>query len=132
MACLIRVPTEVVKQRMQAGVAGHTTFVEATKIIMQREGPIGFYTGFGITVMREIPFSLVQFPVYEYLKVRNSVPNLVLALHSYMLTNYFVIVRDRDIILYLCVHCVSPMSSLLLLSYTVSFSCYPSYVSSNV
>lgn len=29
----------------------------------------GFYTGYGITIMREIPFSLVQFPLYEMMKV---------------------------------------------------------------
>jgi solute carrier family 25 S-adenosylmethionine transporter 26 len=32
-----------------------------------------FYKGFGITIMREIPFSLIQFPLYEFMKVRRGV-----------------------------------------------------------
>ena len=66
VACMIRVPTEVVKQRMQTGM--HPTFAGAVQVTFQREGFVGFYTGFGITIMREIPFSLIQFPLYEYMK----------------------------------------------------------------
>ena len=29
----------------------------------------GLYRGYGITLMREIPFALIQFPIYERLKV---------------------------------------------------------------
>lgn len=29
----------------------------------------GLYRGFGSTIVREIPFSLIQFPILEYLKV---------------------------------------------------------------
>lgn len=32
------------------------------------EGISGFYKGFGPTIMREIPFSLIQFPLYEKMK----------------------------------------------------------------
>lgn len=67
MACLVRVPTEVVKQRMQAGMGG-SSMVSTCRSIFQKEGAMGFYMGFNITVMREIPFSLVQFPLYEYMK----------------------------------------------------------------
>jgi hypothetical protein len=37
--------------------------------LKSKGGLMGFYSGFGITIMREIPFSLVQFPLYEYAKV---------------------------------------------------------------
>lgn len=66
MACLIRVPTEVVKQRMQAGLG--TSISSTLKSIMAIDGIGGLYKGFGITLMREIPFSLVQFPLYEKMK----------------------------------------------------------------
>uniref|UniRef100_A0A7S2Y3T2 S-adenosylmethionine mitochondrial carrier protein n=1 Tax=Fibrocapsa japonica TaxID=94617 RepID=A0A7S2Y3T2_9STRA len=66
VACLVRVPTEVVKQRMQTGQYG--SFREAVSTIMKTEGPGGFYTGYLTTVAREIPFSFIQFPMYEGLK----------------------------------------------------------------
>lgn len=69
-ACMVRVPTEVVKQRMQTGM--YSSFLQALTQTMAKEGVLGFYSGFGITIMREIPFSLVQFPLYEYMKVRDS------------------------------------------------------------
>ena len=67
MACLVRVPTEVVKQRMQTGM--EKSALEAVPKILRTEGLIGgLYSGFGVTVMREIPFSAIQFPIYERLK----------------------------------------------------------------
>lgn len=32
------------------------------------EGVFGFYRGFWTTVMRDIPFSMLQLPIWEYLK----------------------------------------------------------------
>ncbi|XP_069793217.1 mitochondrial S-adenosylmethionine carrier protein isoform X2 [Narcine bancroftii] len=66
VACLIRVPTEVVKQRSQAcpTLGTYKVFIETLK----QEGILGLYRGFGSTVKREIPFSLVQFPLWEFLK----------------------------------------------------------------
>ncbi|XP_041835607.1 S-adenosylmethionine mitochondrial carrier protein isoform X3 [Melanotaenia boesemani] len=68
VACLIRVPTEVVKQRTQASPSCSTyTMLLAT---LREEGVRGLYRGYCSTVIREIPFSLVQFPLWEYLKVQ--------------------------------------------------------------
>lgn len=67
MACLVRVPTEIVKQRMQAGQYG--TLRQAVSATMQRDGVRGFYNGFGTTLLREIPFAFIQFPIYEHLKL---------------------------------------------------------------
>ena len=64
---MIRVPTETLKQRMQAGI--DKTGFEALNRIMSAEGFLGLYKGFGITIFREIPFSFIQFPIYEALKV---------------------------------------------------------------
>ena len=66
MACLVRVPTEVVKQRMQAGQ--YVSLRETVSATLKRDGPSGFYTGFGTTLLREIPFAFIQFPLYEQFK----------------------------------------------------------------
>ncbi|XP_031697500.1 mitochondrial S-adenosylmethionine carrier protein isoform X3 [Anarrhichthys ocellatus] len=66
VACLIRVPTEVVKQRTQASPS--STTYRMLLATLRAEGVRGLYRGFGSTVLREIPFSLVQFPLWEYLK----------------------------------------------------------------
>nr|XP_023649727.1 S-adenosylmethionine mitochondrial carrier protein isoform X1 [Paramormyrops kingsleyae] len=66
VACLIRVPTEVVKQRAQAGPSSGT--LQVLLRTLRQEGFWGLYRGYGSTVLREIPFSLVQFPLWEYLK----------------------------------------------------------------
>ncbi|XP_063330668.1 mitochondrial S-adenosylmethionine carrier protein isoform X2 [Pelmatolapia mariae] len=70
VACLIRVPTEVVKQRAQASLSSSTyNILLAT---LREEGVRGLYRGYGSTVLREIPFSLVQFPLWEYLKAGST------------------------------------------------------------
>jgi len=67
-ACLVRVPTEVVKQNMQAG--NYRTLTETASALLKKEGIMGLYRGFGTTVMREIPFSLIQFPLWEGMKAK--------------------------------------------------------------
>ncbi|KAM9186280.1 mitochondrial S-adenosylmethionine carrier protein isoform 5-T5 [Dugong dugon] len=67
VACLIRVPSEVVKQRAQVS-ASSGTFQIFTNILY-REGIQGLYRGYKSTVLREIPFSFVQFPLWESLKI---------------------------------------------------------------
>lgn len=66
MACLVRVPVEVVKQRLQSG--NEASFSSAVRNTLAREGWTGFYRGYLTTVMREIPFSLIQFPLWEFFK----------------------------------------------------------------
>lgn len=73
-ACLIRVPTEVIKTRMQTstyGNLGKSSFA-AAKLVLEKEGLRGFYRGFGSTIMREIPFTSLQFPMYEFFKLQLS------------------------------------------------------------
>ncbi|KAG0210296.1 hypothetical protein BGX28_009452 [Mortierella sp. GBA30] len=65
-ACFVRVPTEVIKQRMQTKQFQTTT--GALKSVIQNEGILGFYRGYLSTVAREIPFTCIQFPLYEYMK----------------------------------------------------------------
>ncbi|KAJ2722796.1 S-adenosylmethionine transporter [Coemansia sp. Benny D115] len=65
-ACLVRVPTEVVKQRLQAGQ--HGSLAAAIRGTYGAEGLLGFYRGYLTQVVREIPFTCIQFPIYEFLK----------------------------------------------------------------
>ncbi|KAM6060124.1 mitochondrial S-adenosylmethionine carrier protein isoform 6-T11 [Theristicus caerulescens] len=73
VACLIRVPSEVVKQRAQVSPTSST--LRILSHTLYHEGIRGLYRGYKSTVLREIPFSLVQFPLWESLKlVRRCCP----------------------------------------------------------
>ena len=63
---VVRVPFEVVKQRMQAGV--EKTWREAVSNILASSGPKGFFAGWGALALRDLPFDLIEFPLYEALK----------------------------------------------------------------
>lgn len=62
----VRVPFEIVKQRLQSGL--HKTSSEAIRAIFAKQGIPGFFAGYGSLVLRELPFDAIQFPLYEYLK----------------------------------------------------------------
>ncbi|KAJ6453098.1 mitochondrial carrier domain-containing protein [Mycena sanguinolenta] len=73
-ACLVRVPTEVIKTRAQTSSYGPgKSSLSAAKFTLASDGWGGFYRGFGSTIMREIPFTSIQFPLYELLKSRLSI-----------------------------------------------------------
>lgn len=72
-ACAVRVPTEVVKQRAQAREYGSS--MEALAAILAKRRTVGLYgvfrelyRGWNITVMREVPFTVIQFPLWEAMK----------------------------------------------------------------
>ena len=94
VACLVRVPTEVIKTRMQTASYGTLakSSLSAAQLVLASDGVRGFYRGFSTTIMREvrvidlinrsmfirsvvyqIPFTSLQFPLYELLKVELSV-----------------------------------------------------------
>mmetsp|Transcript_50733 Transcript_50733/g.122366 ORF Transcript_50733/g.122366 Transcript_50733/m.122366 type:complete len:329 (-) Transcript_50733:156-1142(-) len=77
-ACLVRVPTEVIKAKMQT--THDATLLNTFKAVLKEEshqGSLisrltqtgGLYRGYGMTLMREIPFAMIQFPMYEFLKL---------------------------------------------------------------
>ena len=68
MACLVRVPCEVIKQRAQ--MAHHLSSLHILRATVAQEGVPGLYRGYITTVLREIPFSLIQFPLWEFFKSR--------------------------------------------------------------
>jgi len=72
-ACAVRVPTEVVKQRAQA--RQYERSVDALAAILRQYRSVGvagvwreLYRGWSVTIMREVPFTIIQFPLWEGLK----------------------------------------------------------------
>ncbi|XP_026750541.2 S-adenosylmethionine mitochondrial carrier protein homolog [Galleria mellonella] len=70
LACVIRVPTEIAKQRKQTYVGNKarssiSILLEAYKAEGFRKG---LYRGFMSTVARDLPFSFIELPVWEMLK----------------------------------------------------------------
>jgi len=72
-ACAVRVPTEVVKQRAQA--SQHPSSLSALTHILNQRHTRGLahvwqelYRGWSITIIREVPFTIIQFPLWEALK----------------------------------------------------------------
>jgi solute carrier family 25 S-adenosylmethionine transporter 26 len=72
VACLVRVPVEIAKQRRQALlVKNETSSLQLLYQAFKTDGlRKGVYRGFGVTIMREVPFSFIQFPLWEYLKTQ--------------------------------------------------------------
>lgn len=72
VACLVRVPVEISKQRRQVQSTQYKN-VSAFNILVQAyqtEGVVrGLYRGFGATIMREIPFAFIQYPLWEWFKL---------------------------------------------------------------
>lgn len=72
-ACAVRVPTEVVKQRAQA--RQYPSSLAALSSILSQRPAIGIsgvwrelYRGWSITIFREVPFTVIQFPLWEAIK----------------------------------------------------------------
>ncbi|XP_057341637.1 S-adenosylmethionine mitochondrial carrier protein homolog [Microplitis mediator] len=60
MACLVKVPVEVLKQRRQALLTDTHPAVLGLRTL---------YRGYGITLLRDLPFGLFQMPVWDFLKL---------------------------------------------------------------
>jgi solute carrier family 25 S-adenosylmethionine transporter 26 len=71
MACWIRVPIDNIKQRMQVGTLSLQHQIHS---IYTQHGIMGFYRSYGTTIMRDVPFAAIQFPLYEYLKQKEWNP----------------------------------------------------------
>ena len=93
-ACLVRVPVELIKQRLQVGHHStaaaawadilkeaaeasskngkkHTVAKKASSVIVSPAAVARvLYRGYPITVFREVPFAMVQMPLYEWLKAK--------------------------------------------------------------
>eukprot|EP01023_Acetabularia_acetabulum_P017756 TRINITY_DN18907_c0_g1_i11.p2 TRINITY_DN18907_c0_g1~~TRINITY_DN18907_c0_g1_i11.p2 ORF type:complete len:309 (+),score=70.43 TRINITY_DN18907_c0_g1_i11:246-1172(+) len=67
-ASVVRVPTEVVKQRMQTGE--FKQLGTAISSILKKEGAKGMYAGYRAFLLRDIPFDAIEFFSYEVLKTK--------------------------------------------------------------
>ena len=72
-ACAVRVPTEVVKQRAQAVQSPSSLAALRSILDLRRSVGLGglwreMYRGWNITLMREVPFTMIQFPLWEGMK----------------------------------------------------------------
>lgn len=63
---VVRVPTEVVKQRMQTGEFRHA--LTALGTIARTEGARGLFAGYGSFLLRDLPFDAIEFLAYEQIK----------------------------------------------------------------
>lgn len=69
VSCAVRVPYEIVKMRSQTNTGPPQGNLAIFKDILAKEGPVGAYRGFVSTVIRDIPFSAIQYPIWERLKL---------------------------------------------------------------
>ena len=61
-----RVPSEVLKQRLQAGIFDNVG--EAAIVTFRQDGMKGFFRGTGATLCREVPFYVLGMGLYEEAK----------------------------------------------------------------
>mmetsp|Transcript_7600 Transcript_7600/g.23044 ORF Transcript_7600/g.23044 Transcript_7600/m.23044 type:complete len:356 (-) Transcript_7600:1220-2287(-) len=85
-ASVIRVPQEVLKQRIQADV--YPNIAEAIPMLFRQSGVMGLYTGYVATISRDVPWNALSFLFHAqvkrlFAKVKDRAPtndeNLVLA-----------------------------------------------------
>lgn len=62
-------PLVVIKTRLEVlGFSEYNSLSDAVKKVYLKEGPGGFFTGLKISLIRDVPFSGIFFPIYEYSK----------------------------------------------------------------
>jgi hypothetical protein len=62
-------PLIVIKTRLEVlGFSEYTSLLDAVRKIYAKEGPLGFFTGLKISLIRDVPFSGVFYPIYEFCK----------------------------------------------------------------
>jgi len=66
-ASTIRVPTEVVKTRMQSGA--ESSLGDTVSNILERDGIPGLFRGYPAFLLRDLPFDAIEFVAYEQLKI---------------------------------------------------------------
>jgi solute carrier family 25 iron transporter 28/37 len=68
MSDAIFCPTDAIKQRRQLNVKEYSGTFHAAKVIIKNEGIKALYAGYTTTVIMNIPYGAIYFPMYEYSK----------------------------------------------------------------
>lgn len=63
---VVLVPAELMKQRLQAGM--YPGFRAGVRTILRKEGPAAIYTGYGATLLRDVPYTMLEFGLYSQFK----------------------------------------------------------------
>ncbi|CAN8075499.1 unnamed protein product [Agarophyton chilense] len=63
---VVLVPAELMKQRLQAGL--YPGFVSGIRTILKKEGAKALYTGYGATLLRDVPYTMLEFGLYSQFK----------------------------------------------------------------
>ena len=61
-------PFDVIKQRMQMHGSKHRTVLQCASTVYKQEGLRAFYVSYPTTLTMTVPFTAVQFSVYEWAK----------------------------------------------------------------
>ncbi|KAG0709252.1 mitochondrial carrier domain-containing protein [Suillus ampliporus] len=61
-------PFDVIKQRMQVHQSEFRSVFTAMRVVYRTEGLAAFYVSYPTTLMMSVPFTAVQFTVYEHMK----------------------------------------------------------------
>jgi len=73
-SCFVLTPAEVIKQNAQvlqgSSTSGRSSSLQALHILRQKEGSVSrtLWRGYTALVVRNLPFTAMQFPMFEYLR----------------------------------------------------------------
>src|SRR5262245_4841217 len=74
-ACLVLAPAEVIKQnaqmiRGQSRDGGRSSSLRALRLVAPFRDPKRLWAGYSALVARNLPFTVLQFPMFEYIRGR--------------------------------------------------------------
>jgi len=70
VACsVVMVPGEVIKTRMQAGMVKN--LIEGVTQTLKQDGIGGLFAGYYATLVRDVPYTMLELGLYENIKVRS-------------------------------------------------------------
>ena len=91
VACsVVMVPGEVIKTRMQAGMVKN--LIEGVTQTLKQDGIGGLFAGYYATLVRDVPYTMLELGLYENIKVRLLSQYLPLCLS---LTNLVLFLSGR-------------------------------------